>query len=139
VTLVDPVAVTVQALTAKGYNVHPTTEAESANIDRSALTSANYVWVEEVQGSTPHIRYSDRPTVQVIVYSNLGIMEATRLARKISKDLQDSQGVKFAAGGIHRVLTLIRPARQDLVNLPPGVGRAVAQYELILSTFEKWS
>lgn len=139
-TLIDPVSVTVQALKAKGWDVHPENEAEAANISKSALSSAAYVWVEEMpSGTTPHIRYSDRPTVQVIVYSNVGIIEAMRLGRKVSTDLLASAGVKFAAGGIHRVITLIRPSRQDLPGLPPGVGRAVAQYELVLSTEEKWS
>lgn len=138
-TLIDPVQVAVDALKAKGWDVHPETEAEAANMDKRAIASPAYVWVEEMQGTTPHIRYSDRPTIQVVVYSNVGIREATRLARQISVDLQNSQGVPLPSGGIHRVLTLIRPSRQDLVGLPPGIGRAVAQYELILSTEEKWS
>jgi hypothetical protein len=140
VTLIDPVQVAVQALKAKGWDVHPEDESEAANISKSALSSAAYVWVEEVpSGQTPHIRYSDRPTIQVVVYSNVGILEATRLGRKISTDLLDSVGIPFLSGGIHRVLTLIRPSRQDLPGLPPGVGRTVAQYELVLSTEEKWS
>lgn len=139
-TLIDPVQVAVQALKAKGWDVHPETEAEAANISKSAIASAGYVWVEELpSGQTPHIRYSDRPTVQIVVYSNVGITEAMRLGRKISVDLMDSVGTVFQAGGIHRVLTLIRPSRQDLPGLPPGVGRTVAQYELVLSTEEKWS
>lgn len=138
-TLIDPVQVAVDALKAKGWDVHPENESEAANVSKSALSSPAYVWVEEVTGTTPHIRYSDRPTVQIIVYSNVGILEATRLARKISTDLLASVGTPFPSGGIHRVITLIRPARQDLVGLPPGVGRTVAQYELVLSTEEKWS
>lgn len=139
-TLIDPVQVAVQALAAKGWDVHPTDEAEAANISKSALSSPGYVWVEELpSGQTPHIRYSDRPSIQVVVYSNVGINEATRLGRKVSTDLLDSIGVPFPAGGIHRVLTLIRPSRQDLPGLPPGVGRSVAQYDLVLSTEEKWS
>lgn len=138
-TLIDPVQVAVDALKAKGWDVHPENESEAANVSKSALSSPAYVWVEEVVGTTPHIRYSDRPTVQIIVYSNVGILEATRLARKISTDLLASVGTPFPSGGIHRVITLIRPARQDLVGLPPGVGRTVAQYELVLSTEEKWS
>lgn len=138
-TLIDAVTVTVQALKAKGWNVHPENDAEAENISKDALSSLDYVWVEEVTGTTPHIRYSDRPTVQVVVYSNTGKLSVARLARQISTDLMDSQGVPFTSGGIHRVVTLIRPARQDIVGLPPGVGRAVAQYELILSTEQKWS
>lgn len=139
-TLIDPVEVTVQALKAKGWDAHPDGESEAANIDKSALSSPAYVWVEEMpSGQTPHIRYSDRPTVQVVVYSNVGILEATRLGRKVSTDLLGSVGIPFSSGGIHRVITLIRPSRQDLPGLPPGVGRAVAQYELVLSTEEKWS
>lgn len=139
-TLIDAVQIAVQALKAKGWDVHPETEAEASNISKSAISSPAYVWVEEMpSGQTPHIRYSDRPTVQIVVYSNAGIFEATRLGRKISTDLLDSVGSVFPAGGIHRVLTLIRPSRQDLPGLPPGVGRTVAQYELVLSTEEKWS
>jgi len=136
--MMDPVALTVQALLDKGYDVHPVDALEAENIDKRAVSSPGYIWVEELVGSTPHIRYSDRPTVQVVVYSNAGKPEATRLAREVQKALQDSQGKKYAEGGIHRVITLIRPYRLDLVGLPPGVGRAVAQYELILSTLEKW-
>lgn len=139
-TLIDPVQVAVQALKAKGWDVHPEDESEAANISKSAVSSAGYVWVEELpSGQTPHIRYSDRPSIQVVVYSNVGINEATRLGRKVSTDLLGSIGVQFPAGGIHRVLTLIRPSRQDLPGLPPGVGRSVAQYDLVLSTEEKWS
>jgi hypothetical protein len=139
-TLIDPVKVTVDLLKSLGWDAHPDGEAEAANISKNAIASPGYVWVEEMpSGTTPHIRYSDRPTIQVVVYSNAGIFEATRLARKVSTDLLDSVGVPGVAGGIHRVLTLIRPGRQDLPGLPPGVGRAVAQYELVLSTVEKWS
>lgn len=139
-TLIDAVQVVVDALKSKGWDAHPENESEAANISKGALSSAAYVWVEEMpSGSTPHIRYSDRPTVQVVVYSNVGILEATRLGRKVSTDLLSCVGVPFPSGGIHRVLTLIRPGRQDLPGLPPGVGRAVAQYELVLSTEEKWS
>lgn len=139
-TLIDPVRVTVDALKAKGWDVHPENEAESANISKNAIASPAYVWVEELpSGRTPHIRYSDQPSIQVIVYSNVGILEATRLGRKVSTDLLDSIGIAFPSGGIHRVITLIRPARQDLPGLPPGVGRSVAQYDLVLSTEEKWS
>lgn len=136
--MMDPVALTVQALLAEGYDVHPVDALEAENIEKRAVSSPGYIWVEETVGNTPHIRYSDRPTVQVVVYSNAGKPEATRLAREVQKALQDSQGKKYTEGGIHRVITLIRPSRQDLIGLPPGVGRAVAQYELILSTQEKW-
>lgn len=139
-TLIDPVKVVVERLKALGWDVHPENEAEAANISKSAVSSPAYVWVEEMpSGTTPHIRYSDRPTVQIVVYSNAGIFEATRLGRKISTDLMDSVGIPGLSGGIHRVITLIRPSRQDLPGLPPGVGRTVAQYELVLSTEEKWS
>ncbi len=139
-TLIDPVQVAVDALKAKGWDVHPENESEAANLSKSALSSAAYVWVEEMpSGTTPHIRYSDRPTIQVVVYSNVGILEATRLARKVSTDLMDSVGAKFQSGGLHRVITLIRPSRQDLPGLPPGVGRAVAQFELVLSSLASWA
>lgn len=135
--MLDPVEVVVQGLVSKGYDVHSTFTQD--NIDKNALSTPGYVWVEEMIGTTPHIRYSDRPTVQIVVYSNLGHGEASRLSRRIQKDLQDLQGVKFSSGGIHRVITLIRPHREDLQGIPPGVGRSVAQYELILSTQQKWS
>lgn len=134
--MLDPVEVVVQALVAKGYDVHGT--FAEAGIDKSALSTPGYVWVEEMIGTTPHIRYSDRPTVQVVVYSNLGYAESSRISRRIQKDLEASRGTVFTSGGIHRVITLIRPHREDLQGLPPGVGRSVAQYELILTTTEKW-
>ena len=139
-TLIDPVKVTVELLRGLGWDAHPDGESESSNISKNAIARPAYVWVEELpSGTTPHIRYSDRPTIQVIVYSNVGVFEATRLARKVSTDLLDSVGLPGLSGGIHRVITLIRPSRQDLPGLPPGVGRTVAQYELVLSTEEKWS
>lgn len=135
----DPVLVVVEALLEKGYDVHPETEAERANIAKEALSSEAYIWVQEIAGSTPHIEYADRPTIEIIVYSNQGIAEATRLARQVQRDLFDSRGIKFTSGGIHRVITLIRPHREDLQGVPPGIGRAVAQYELILASQAHWS
>lgn len=133
----DPAALVVEALTAAGHaSVH------SANAERGfgkeALSSPEYVWVEEQLGTTPFVRYSDRPTIEIVVYSNLGVAEATRRAREILTDLQNAQGNPLPSGGIHRVITVIRPYRQDLPGVPADVGRAILQVDLILSTKGHW-
>lgn len=140
----DSVAVVVDALVLGGLNAHPTV-AETTGpvtpvIPKSALSSAGFIWVEDsLGGTTPHIRYSDRPQVDVIVYSNLGVAEATRIARQAQMALSDAIGVPLPSGGIHRVITVIRPHREDISGLPPGVGRASALYDLVLSSTVKWS
>jgi hypothetical protein len=142
VTLMDPVKLTVEALQLAGHtDVHPdpASSVEETNISVLALSSAEYIWVQEEQGTTPHIRYSDRPSVRVVVYTNLGMFRATEVGREVQKHLQDAQGVKLSSGGIHRVITEIRPAREDIPGLPAGVGRSSALYTLILSSEEKWS
>lgn len=134
-TMIDPVAVVVEALTAAGHtDVHPTEQIE--RISSEALSADEYIWVEEEVGTTPHIRYADRPAVSVVVYST---DNARARSQVIQRDLQNAQGTAFASGGIHRVITVIRPYRQDIAGLPPGVARVSATYELILSSLEKWS
>jgi hypothetical protein len=143
VTLMDPVALVVEALTAAGHTrVHPDPTDQYETLGAEALGPPDddtelweYIWVQEVTGDTPHIRYSDRPAVQVILYSN---DDGPRRARQVQVDLMNAQGVRFPSGGIHRVITAIRPYRQDISGLPPGVVRVSATYELVLSSYEKW-
>jgi len=141
--MLDAVAVVVDALVRSGFDAHPTTAEMTAGnpvIPKEALSSPGYVWVEEsLAGTTPHIAYSDRPQVEVIVYSNLGAAKATLIARQAQTALADAIGVPLPSGGIHGVYTLIRPHREDLQGLPPGVGRAIALYDLLLSNTAKWS
>lgn len=108
-------------------------------IDKRALSAPGYVFVEEFPGTTPHIDLAYRPTIQTVVYSSLGVSEAVRISHLIQSELREARTKSYTAGGIHRVITTISPHRQDLPGLPPGVGRAIAQYDLILSTKEKWS
>lgn len=135
----DAVQIVVEALIYAGFtDVHPNGSADQT-ISKSAMSSVRYVWVQELPGgTTPHIRYSDRPTIEVITYSNLGVAEATLIGRQVQKALQDCQGQVLPSGGIHRVITVVRPHREDLAGLQPGVGRSSAQYDLILSSVEKW-
>lgn len=135
----DAVRLAVEALTAAGLNAHPTIAEEYAGLPREALSSPEYLWVEEIPGTTPHIRYSDRPSVQLIAYSSAGPRASVQALQRAAKALQDSQGVPLPSGGVHRVLTVLRPHYQPLQGLPVGVGRAVAQFEFILSTHDHWS
>jgi len=142
--MMDPVAIVVDALRLAGLDAHPTVAETNGPvtpvIPKEALSSSGFVWVEEsLAGTTPHIRYLDRPQLDVIVYSNQGVARATLIARQAQTALADAIGVPLPSGGIHRVITLIRPHREDLQGLPPGVGRAAALYDLILSSAVKWS
>ena len=132
-TIIDPVKLVVEILTSLGH-----TEVHSDRITARSLSSPEYIFVQEQTGIMPHIRYSDRPTIQILVYSNLGFDESRRLSYKIVQELQDSQGKTFASGGIHRVIPLVRPSRLDVAGLPNNVGRTSTQLDLILSSLEKW-
>ena len=133
-TAIDAVTLVKEVLVAAGYDVEP-----GEDIAKRALSSAGYVFVSDLNGTTPHIDLSYRPQVQIVVYSTLGKREAVALSSRIQSSLRAARGTVFTSGGIHRVITQISPYRQDLPGIPPGVGRAVAQYEFVLSTFEKWS
>lgn len=131
--LQDPVDLVHEILTSLGYD---------ANKDRTesrALSEPGYVFIEEVIGTIPHIRYSDRPGIQVVTYSVNGFSASRRLAYDILRDLQANQGVKYSTGGIHRIITTLRPYRQDINGLPSGTGRTVTQFDLILATQDHWS
>lgn len=135
---VDSVAVVRDVLQTAGWvNVHPDGTEDTERISAEALSGDDYVWLEEEQGTTPHILYSDRPTIRVILYAGTA---AQAKARQIQHDIARAcvGGTSFSSGGIHRILTLIRPYRQDIVGIPPGVVRISALYELVLSTQEKW-
>jgi hypothetical protein len=133
---VDPIAIVRDILLDAGHdNVHPDPSDQTERISPEALSSEEYIWVEEDQGTTPHGLYADRPVVRVIVYST----DNVRLrAQQIQLDLVRAHGKKFPSGGIHRILTLIKPYRQDIAGPSPGVIRFSALYELVVSTQEKW-
>ena len=135
--LQDPVDLVHAILTNLGY------DANKERTESRALSAPGYVFIEEVTGSIPHLQYSDRPGVQIVVYSVNGFSASRRLAYDILRDLQSQQGVKYVIGGlnsgIHRVITTLRPARQDINGLPSGTGRTVCQIDLILSTQDHWS
>jgi hypothetical protein len=133
-TAIDSVTLVKEVLVAYGYDVEP-----GDDIAKRALSSQGYVFVSELNGTTPHIEVSYRPSIQIVVYSTLGKRAAVMLSSRIQSDLRSARGTVYPSGGIHRVITRISPYRQDLPGIPSGVGRAVAQYELVLSTIEKWS
>ena len=133
-TFIDPVELTVEVLKSKGHQ-----DVNSDKLEARALSSPEYILVSEATGSVPHIRYADRPSIQILVYSNLGFAESRKKSYQILNELQDAQGQVFENGGIHRVITVIRPSRQDVNGLPFGVGRTLTQVDYILSNLEKWS
>lgn len=133
-TLIDPVQLVTEVLTAAGH-----TEVHSDRIEARALSSTEYIFVQEQTGRTPHIRYSDRPSINLVLYSNEGFNAARRRLYTVVEELQAAQGKPFPSGGIHRVITVLRPSRGDVAGLPQGVGRTTAQLDLILSSREKWS
>lgn len=135
---VDSVSVVRDVLQAAGWtNVHPDGTEDTERISAEALSGDDYIWLEEDQGVTPHILYADRPVIRIILYAE---KDGPAKGKQIQYDLARAcvDGVDFPSGGIHRVFTLIRPYRQDLQGIPPGVVRISALYELVLSTQEKW-
>lgn len=135
--LIDPVALVVEILTQAGWsNVHPDVTDQTERISSEALYGDDYIWVEEDIGTTPHAVYADRPAIRVILYS---AEDGRNKARRIQNDLTKAYGTKYTNGGIHRLFTLVRPYRQDITGIPPGVVRITALYELIVSTTEKWN
>lgn len=136
--LVDAVSVVTECFRAAGWdNVHPDVTDQTEQISSEALAGEDYIWVEEEQGITPHVLYADRPVVRVILYAE---SEALSKGRQLQQVLAQAvvNGTRFPSGGIHRVFTLIRPYRQDITGIPPGVVRVSALYELVISTQEKW-
>lgn len=131
--LLDPIDLVHEILTDLGY------DANKDVTESRALSAPGYVFIEERPGTITHLRYSDRPTIQIVVYSVNGFSASRRIAYDILRDLQSKQGVQYSQGGIHRVITQIRPYRQDINGLPSGTGRTVFQVDLILSTQGHWS
>lgn len=135
---IDPIALLTEVLESYGH-----TNVNSGRIDSTALASPEYVFLEEVGGSTPHIDRSDRPTVQIVVYAmdetgGDGYELSRAKSYQIQSDLRDAWGKPFSNGGIHRVITRLRPQRQDIPGIPYGVGRTVAQYDFVFTNSEKW-
>lgn len=132
---IDPISLITLILTDHGY-----TDVKSDYLTSDALSSSCYVWLTEQPGTTPHIKYSDRPSIGVAVYSKDGPTASRRHAFDIQALLADSVGVPYALGGLHRVFTDIKPYRFDIPGQPHGVARTYAQYSFILSDFlTKWS
>lgn len=137
-----PCLLVQQVLNAAGY-----TDVNYDKFDSRGLAPAEgtpYVFLEDLPGTTPHIEYANRPSLQIVVYvqdeDDYAAKNASlRTSFSIQKELQASIGTVFPEGGIHKVLTRVSPYRQDLSGLPYGVGRTVAQYDFILSNRNKWA
>lgn len=134
-----PCKLVKQVLNAAGF-----TDVNYGKFDARALSEPAYVFLEQLPGTTPHIRYANRPTMQIVCYvadadDVTGKDGSLRLAYNIQAALLEAVGTAFSEGGIHRVITRLDPHRVDLPGLPYGVGRTVAQYDLILASQQKWS
>lgn len=132
--LIDPIQLLSEILTTNGHQ-----EVHSGFLEARAMSVPEYIFLKEAPGLTPHIRYSDRPSIDILVYSNQGFDESRRRAYQVVDEIQAAQGKPYSSGGIHRVITVLRPGRFDVAGLPSGVGRTSAQVDLILSNREKWS
>lgn len=133
-TAIDPVDLVKEVLTAAGFD-----DVNSDQFESRALSSEEYIFVEELPGITPHIDLSYRPTIQIVAYSTGGFRASRGIAYRVQSALRAARGTSFTNGGFHRVITRVSPYRQSLAGMPYGVGRTVAQYDLILATLEKWS
>jgi hypothetical protein len=139
VATIDPIVLLTEILESYGH-----TDVNSGRIESRALSAEEYVFLEEIGGNTPHIDRVDRPTIQVVVYAQdtTGATDGFAISRsksyQIQSDLRDAWGKPFTNGGIHRVITRLRPQRQDLPGIPYGVGRTVAQYDFVFANSEKW-
>ena len=137
-TFILPCALIKQVLNAAGF-----TDVNYDKFESRALSAEKYVFLEQLAGSTPHILYSNRPTIQVVVYCTdaddyTGKNKSLRVSYDIQAALEAARGVPFTEGGIHRVITRVDPNRQDIGGLPYGCGRSVAQYDFILSNKSHW-
>jgi len=130
---IDPIVLLTEVLASFGH-----TDINSDNVEARALSSPEYIFLRELGGSTAHIDRSNRPTMEIVVYSNTGFAGSRAKAYQIQSELREAWGQPFENGGIHRVITRIAPYRQDIPGLPYGVGRTVAQYDFILTNSEKW-
>lgn len=134
-----PCPLIVQVLNDAGF--------DDVNYDRfesRALSADCYVFLEDLPGTTPHIKYANNPEMQIVVYCSDpdGIAarnKSLRASFDIQAALEAARGKVFSEGGIHRVQTRVSPYRQDIAGMPYGCGRTVAQYGFILSNIEKWS
>lgn len=138
-TFILPCELIKQVLNSAGF-----TDVNYDKFESRALSTDKYVFLEQLQGTTPHIKYANRPSIKITVYctdedDTTAKNKSLRVSYDIQAALEAARGVPFPEGGIHRVLTQIDPNRQDIAGLPYGTGRTVAQYEFILSNQEKWS
>lgn len=138
-TFILPCKLIQQALNAAGFD-----DVNYDRLESRAYSAPQYIFLEQLPGSTPHIKYANRPTVKITVYctdpdDQTAHDKSLRTSYDIQAALEASRGLPFPEGGIHRVLTQVDPIRQDISGLPYGTGRTVAQYEFILSNKEKWS
>lgn len=133
-TAIDPIVLLTEVLNEAGFP-----DVNSDKMDPRALSADEYIFLEEQTGTTPHIDLSYRPTIQVVVYTKNGFAASRAISYRIQSALKAARQNSYSNGGIHRVITRLAPYRQDVAGLPYGVGRTVAQYDLILSTREKWS
>lgn len=131
--MIDPVALVMEILTKAG---HPEVHDE---ITSEALASPEYILVQELAGSSPHPSYSDKPSIQIVLYSNQGATQARSLSYQVVKDLASAHAKKYDNGGIHHVDVILRPSVQNVANQPYNVARVVFQVDIRLSSLEKWS
>lgn len=138
-TFILPCELIKQVLNAAGFN-----DVNYDKFEVRALSADLYVFLEQLPGTTPHITYANRPSIQVVVYATdaddyTGKNKSLRASYDIQAALEAARGTVFPEGGIHRVITRVDPYRQDIAGIPYGCGRTVAQYDFILSNKEKWS
>lgn len=131
--MIDPVALVIEILTKAGH-----TEVHE-EITSKALSSPEYIVVQELTGTSPHIRYSDKPTIQIVVFCNEGPTQARSRSYTVVNDLALAHAKDFDNGGIHHIDLVLRPSRQDVANQPHNVVRIMFQVEIGLSSLEKWS
>lgn len=138
-TFILPCALIQQVLNAAGFP-----DVNYDRLDARALSAAQYVFLEQLPGSTPHIKYANRPSIQIVSYCYdedevTAVNKSLRTSYDIQAALEAARSTPFPLGGIHRVITRVDPYRQDIAGLPYGCGRTIAQYDFILSNTEKWS
>jgi hypothetical protein len=140
VAVIDPILLLTEILQSYGH-----TDVNSDQIESRALApNPEYIFLQLVGGVTPHVDRVDRPTVEIVIYTKdpspngNGFATARAAGTRVQSELRDAWGKPFTNGGIHKVITRLRPYRQDIPGLPYGVGRTVAQYDFVFANSEKW-
>jgi len=137
-TAIDPILLLKEILQAAGH--------ASVHYDwldgAQALASDEYIFLEQVGGVTPHTDELYRVTIKIVVYAKenpADNRESWKRHSKIQSDLKAAWGKKFTHGGIHRMINRLSPQREDILNIPYGVGRTASQFDFVLRTSEGWA